>query len=63
MSEVNGRATLRDIMTIQEKMFTEIQALRNEIDVIKIKVYVNAAIVGVVGTVLVNIAFSFIKFK
>jgi len=63
VSEVNGRATLRDIMTIQEKMFTEIQALRNEIDVIKIKVYVNAAIVGVVGTVLVNIAFSFIKFK
>lgn len=57
--KANGQATLRDMMTLQEKIFDIIQTIRNDMTDLKIKVYaisIGASVaVSILGFILVMI--------
>ena len=57
----NGRATVRDVMDLQCKMFDELTEIRQELSDLKARVYAQAAVVGVVVTLVMNVIIYFIK--
>ena len=57
----NGRATVRDVMDLQCRMFEEMKEIRQEISDLKARVYAQAAVVGFVVTLVVNVVILLIK--
>jgi hypothetical protein len=58
----NGRATVRDVWSLQNEMNDELKEIRSEIANLKIRVYLNAAAIGLAVTILTNYMMQHIKF-
>lgn len=55
MTVSNGRATLRDVMSLQREIYQEMTEIKDDLASIKTKVYVNAALITLVISVAMNV--------